>query len=214
MKTKSTLGALLVVAMLCVTLYPIDITAQSEAMKMRDKRVELSNTMRKLWDDHVVWTRLFIISATAGLTDLDATIKRLLQNQTDIGNLLKPYYGDPAGDEMTRLLRDHIVLAGDLITAARDKNKDMADVASERWHANADTIAVFLYSANPEYWKLEEMQAMLDAHLDLTLEEVTHRIRDEHLEEIATYDKIRDQALRMADMLTDGIIMQHQDKLN
>ena len=59
-----------------------------------DSKEALHDGMRKLWEDHVTWTRLFIVSAAAGLPDKDATTARLLQNQTDIGDAV-------AGDEGT-----------------------------------------------------------------------------------------------------------------
>jgi hypothetical protein len=75
--------------------------------------------MRKLWEDHVTWTRLYIVSAVAGLPDAGATAERLLQNQTDIGNAIKPFYGEAAGERLTALLRPHILIAAELVTAAK-----------------------------------------------------------------------------------------------
>src|SRR5678815_2469589 len=71
----------------------------------------LRNDMRKLWEDHITWTRLYIVSAAANLPNKDATAQRLLQNQTDIGNAIKPFYGDAAGVKLTGLLKDHILIA-------------------------------------------------------------------------------------------------------
>ena len=53
--------------------------------------------MRKLWEDHITWTRLYIVSAVAELPDLEATAGRLLQNQADIGAAVATFYGDDAG---------------------------------------------------------------------------------------------------------------------
>src|SRR5919108_5956453 len=108
--------------------------------------VAFHDQMRKLWEDHVTWTRLAIISLTSGTPDTQATVGRLLQNQTDIGDAIKPFYGDRAGERLTSLLRDHILIAADLIAAA--KAGDQAAVAQQqaRWTANADEIAAFLAS--------------------------------------------------------------------
>ena len=72
---------------------------------LTQKQVALRGDMRKLWEDHITWTRLAIISLTTGSPDTQATVGRLLQNQTDIGNAVKPFYGNAAGDELTRQLR-------------------------------------------------------------------------------------------------------------
>jgi hypothetical protein len=77
------------------------------------------DAMRRLWVDHVTWTRLFIGSFVADLPDLQATTDRLLQNQVDIGEAVKPFYGEVAGDELTQLLTEHILTAADLPPGSR-----------------------------------------------------------------------------------------------
>src|SRR3954471_12360959 len=100
-------------------------------------REAFHDAMRKLWEDHVTWTRLFIISAAAGLPDKDATTQRLLQNQTDIGNAVSSYYGKDAGTKLTSLLRDHILIAADLVGAAKGGATAKVDSLNKRWRANA-----------------------------------------------------------------------------
>jgi hypothetical protein len=172
------------------------------------KQLALRNDMRRLWEDHVTWTRLAIISLTTDSPDTEATVGRLLQNQTDIGNAIKPFYGDAAGDELTRLLREHILIAADIIAAA--KAGDEAGVADgqARWRANADEIAAFLNAANPRFWKLRHMKEMLYEHLRLTTDEVVARLQADWATDVATYDQIHLQALEMADELSTGIIRQ------
>src|SRR5689334_11165921 len=57
----------------------------------------LQLAMRKLWSDHVIWTRQYIVAAVAGAPDAQAAADRLLKNQDDIGNAIVPYYGSDAG---------------------------------------------------------------------------------------------------------------------
>lgn len=168
--------------------------------------------MRKLWEDHVTWTRLFIISATAGLPDKDVTTQRLLQNQADIGNAVAEFYGADAGKKLTSLLRDHILIAADIVTAA--KAGDNAKVASsnKRWHENADEIATFLHGANPKHWPLATLQSMMNTHLQQTLDEATHRLKGDYAADTRDYDQIVDHILHMADALSDGIEAQFPAK--
>jgi hypothetical protein len=172
------------------------------------REVAFRNEMRKLWEDHITWTRLFIVSAVAGLPDAGPTADRLLQNQADIGNAIKPYYGDAAGEQLTALLRDHILIAAELVTAAKTGDTAAFADARARWYANADDIAAFLASANPEHWPLEPTRAMLHEHLDLTLQEAGARLAGDWNADISAYDQIHLQALGMADMLSDGIVGQ------
>lgn len=170
--------------------------------------VALYQGLRSLWEDHVSWTRLAIISLTTGSPDTKATVARLLRNQADIGNAVKPFYGDAAGNELTRLLRQHILVAADLIAAAKAGNK--AKLASEQaaWQRNADAIAGFLHDANPDSWKLGEMKSMLRTHLALTTQEVVARLQGRWTLDVRVYDAIVKQTLGMADMLSEGIVQQ------
>jgi hypothetical protein len=173
------------------------------------KELALRNDMRRLWEDHVTWTRLAIISLTTGAPDTDATVGRLLRNQTDIGDAIEPFYGTAAGDELTRLLREHILIAADLVLAAKAGDADAVAEAQARWTANADEIAGFLARANPRFWKLDEMQAMLHEHLRLTTNEALARLQGDWAADVVVYDEIHLQALEMADMLSTGIVKQY-----
>ncbi|HEV7243234.1 MAG TPA: glycosyltransferase [Thermoanaerobaculia bacterium] len=170
------------------------------------------DAMRKLWSEHVVYTRLFIVSAAAGLPDQDATTQRLLQNQTDIGNAVAEFYGRDAGDKLTALLKDHILIAASIVTAA--KAGDNAKVTSEnqRWRQNATDIAKFLHGANPKHWPEATLQSAMFAHLDQTLDEATNQLKGNYAASIKDYDRAHEHILMMADTLSDGIIAQFPKK--
>ena len=171
-------------------------------------REQLRTDMRQLWEDHVTWTRVVIISAAANLPDFQTAVDRLLKNQEDIGNAVKPFYGDVAGNELTSLLKDHIAIAGELLVAARSGDGPAQTDAATRWYANADDIAGFLAKANPEHWPQAEMSKMMHDHLDLTLEEATARLKGDWAGDVAAYDRVVSEILKMSDMLTDGLVAQ------
>ena len=177
-----------------------------------DKQTAFQDAMRKLWEDHITWTRVFIISAAADLPDKAAATERLLQNQVDIGNAIKPYYGDAAGDKLATLLKEHITTAADVVAAAKANDKAKLDDANKRWVANSDQIADFLSGANPQNWPAADMRKMMREHLDLTTAEAVARLKGDWKADIAAYDRVHEQILHMADMLSAGIIKQHSDK--
>ena len=119
------------------------------------KAVKLRLGMNKLWEDHVTWTRMVIVDFAANLPDLQTAEGRLLRNQADIGNAIKPYYGAAAGKKLTSLLRTHILEAVPVLQDAKagDNAKLQRDLA--KWYANAHQIAVFLSMANPHNWPLK-----------------------------------------------------------
>jgi len=173
--------------------------------------VEFRRDVRVLWEDHVAWTRLFIVSAAAGLGDTDATAARLLQNQADIGDAVAQFYGEDAGAQLEALLRDHILIAGDLIAAAKGGDNAQVEDRSAAWYANADEIAELLAAANPA-WPVDTLKDMMRGHLDQTLAEATAQLTGDFEASVAEYDHIATHILQMADTLADGIITQFPDR--
>ncbi|HTD82198.1 MAG TPA: hypothetical protein VK648_00240 [Gemmatimonadaceae bacterium] len=175
---------------------------------------DFQDAMRRLWSDHVAYTRLFIVDAAAGSKDKDATTQRLLQNQTDIGNAVAGFYGRDAGNKLTALLKDHILIAANIVAAA--KAGDNAKVTSEnkRWHDNATALAKFLHGANPGQWPEATLQSALFKHLDQTLSEASNQLKGNYAVSIKDYDQAMDHMLMVADILTKGIEAQFPAKFS
>jgi hypothetical protein len=178
------------------------------AASMTRKQVAFHDGMRKLWEDHITWTRLAIVSLAHDLPDLPATQARLLRNQVDIGNAIKPYYGRAAGDRLSALLKEHIVAAVALLQAAKAGDQNLIKQRSAAWYANGDQIADFLHSANPRNWPQKAMRQMMKEHLDQTLSEAVNRLTGKYAADLRDYDEIHHHILEMADTLSAGIIKQ------
>ena len=175
---------------------------------MTAREAALHDGMRKLWEDHVTWTRLAIVSFAAGLPDLQATEARLLRNQADIGNAIKPYYGRSAGNRLTALLKDHITGAVALLQAAKSGDQARTAAAGTAWYANGDEVADFLSAANPRHWPRKAMRAMMKTHLDQTLKEAQDRLQGRYDADVRDYDAVHRHILEMSDALTAGIAAQ------
>lgn len=173
--------------------------------------VDLKVAMRGLWEQHITYTRNYIISSLGGLPDLDAVTQRLLKNQDDIGNAVKPYYGEDAGRKLSGLLRDHIMVAAEVVTAAKAGKKDDLAKAQTKWSTNGKDLAVFLSSANPN-WPQKDLETMLQKHLDFTTGEVTARLSKDWTADIQAYDEGRTHMMMFADTLTNGIVKQFPEK--
>lgn len=185
------------------------MAADSDKMDPSQLRVD----MRKLWEDHITWTRLYIVSVAAGLGDKDATAGRLIQNQVDIGNAIKPFYGEDAGNKLTALLKEHILGAADLLTAAKGGDTAGVEKQKARWYKNADDIAVFLSGANPKNWPEATMKSEMKMHLDVTLKEALDRFGGKFADDVKDYDEVHAHILRLADTLTNGIAAQFPAKV-
>ncbi len=169
-------------------------------------QLELRQAMRTLWAQHMEWTRLAVVNFASGSAGFDTTAGRLLQNQSDIGNAIKPFYGEAAGARLTTLLQQHITEFVGLFQAAKAQDAAALDSAKAAVYANAQEIADFLAGANPLNWSQEEMRSMMKEHIDQTISYGSAELNGRYAEGIATYDLAEQHMLMMADELSDGII--------
>jgi len=176
-----------------------------------DRAATLHQDMRKLWTDHTVWTRDYIVAAVDDRPDAQAAANRLMKNQEDIGNAVAGYYGQPAGQQLTALLKQHISIAVDLIKAAKAGDTAAQQQASDKWQQNAVDIATFLSKANPN-WPKDALVNMMKAHLSTTTDEVVARLKHDYEADVRAYDAVYNHILMMADALSDGIVKQFPDK--
>jgi len=172
---------------------------------------QLHQDMRKLWTDHTVWTRDYIVAAVDDRPDAQAAANRLMKNQEDIGAAVAAYYGQPAGQQLTSLLKEHIAIAVDLIKAAKTADQAVQKQANDKWQQNAVDIATFLSEANPN-WPKDVLANMMKMHLATTTEEVIARLKHDWDADVRAYDAVYYHILMMADALSDGIVKQFPEK--
>lgn len=162
---------------------------------------------RLLWMEHVNWTRMTIISIVFGLPDLPFVQTRLLRNATDLGNCLRPFYGDQIADRYAELIKEHLLIAAQLVTAANKGDATTAAAKEKEWYRNADDIAIFLSTINP-YLSKEAVQQMFYSHLALTKKEAVTMIQKDYQADVQVFDEIEAEVLEMSDMIAMAIVMQ------
>lgn len=175
------------------------------------KMVQLKTDMQKVWIDHTIWTRSYIVSAISNRPDQKDVLDRLLRNQQDIGNVFKPHYGEAVGNKLADLLREHILIAGKIVAAAKVGNQADVKRFEADWHRNADDIAKFLSAANPN-WAFKTLQDMLYTHLQLITEIVLDCLKGDWKGDIEATDKNEIHMIQFADILTEGIVKQFPAK--
>ena len=169
--------------------------------------VRLLEQMNLVWEQHIMWTRMLLISIAENLKDLEATQTRLLRNPKDIADVFRPYYGNNVASEIQRLLTEYLAIEKDLIVALKNKDQEQANELSTKWYQNADRMAEAFSSINPFYPK-EEIRRMLYEHLRLTTEEVNARLRGDYVADINAYDRVQKEILKMSRFFVDGIVRQ------
>lgn len=206
---------LLSLILMCLLITPFKVNAmentKKEEIPLTQSQCDLRLDQQKLWIDHVSWTRSYIISALDSLPDKAPVLERLLKNQDNIGDSIKPYYGNDAGDKLSELLKDHILLAGQVLEAAKNNNTSDFDKYNKLWYENADAIAKFLSDANPN-WNNKKLRNMLYEHLDLIKQQVTARLNNDWNTDIETSDKGENHMIDFSQIIADGIIKQFPDK--
>lgn len=179
----------------------------SSANCLTPRQLDLLNTLRRLWIEHVLWTRMFIESTAFDLDNLDAVTKRLLRNPADFADVLRPLYGNQVAARFEKLFTDHLLIAADLVNAAKAGDNKKVEEARRQWYMNADEIAEFLGSINP-YFNTKLWRNMLNEHLRMTENEAVQILTGKYPESIVQYDAIQKQALDMADDMAYGIMRQ------
>jgi hypothetical protein len=186
-------------------------SAAKHAAEASANAARLRQDMRKLWSDHVIWTREYIVAAIDGSPDAKAAATRLLKNQDDIGSAVAGFYGKDAGEKLTGLLKQHILIAVDLIAAAKAGDQATYKATDQKWTKNGEEIADFLSQANPN-WPKATLTSMMAAHLATTTKEVVARLNKKWDEDTAAFDEVYAHILHMSDALSDGIIKQFPQK--
>lgn len=171
----------------------------------------LARGMERLWTDHAVWTRQYVVAAVDDRPDAESAASRLLKNQEDIGGAIVPFYGKEAGEGLTGLLKQHILIAVDLIAAAKSGDQEKFAEYDEKWDENAAEIATFLSNAN-SYWPRQDVIDLLNLHLSLTKGEVVARLERDYQKDVDFFDQILTEILTLADALSAGLIKQFPEK--
>jgi hypothetical protein len=218
MITKKRLPLIFVFALVFASLLISGLVACSatpalagSAEQRKTSRLEFQDEWRKLWEDHITWTRTVILGILDELPGTSIYIDRLLQNYEDMEEALRPYYRNDA-EVLGELIQEHLTIAAEMLTAANNGDTAAFEEAKAAWYANGEEIAVKMNEVNPEFWPLEETHHMWVEHLDATLEEATAHLTGDFAGEVAAYDLVHELALEMADFISTGIMMQFPEK--
>ncbi|HVW18022.1 MAG TPA: hypothetical protein VHB30_07210 [Solirubrobacteraceae bacterium] len=204
-----------VIAAVALAAIPAGHVAPSSAAEMHaakqsvtPKLLAFHDAMRALWQAHGTWTERAIVDYVGGLPDAKLAISRLLHNQTEIGDAVKPFYGAKGGAKLTTLLKAHINAAVAVLVAAKSGDAAATAKAKTAFYANGDQVASFLHAANPDHWSLAAMKTMMRLHLDQVVGLAVDQLEGHYTAAIRLYGTYIDHLLDMADMLSSGIEQQ------
>jgi len=168
-------------------------------------QITLVNDMRLAWSQHVYWTRMLLLSIAERLGDESDVTGRLLENPYDIAQIFSRYYPPAVTKQIADLLTEHLQIGAKLITALRDRQTVQADVLNRAWHQNAEEMSAAFAALTPHY-SYDALREMFDMHLALTTKEVSMRLAKDYPADIAAFDQVEREALRMADYFSYGLM--------
>jgi hypothetical protein len=211
MRNKTIVILMTLIALVSLSALVSGAEMQKTQMPSTKSQENLTLKMRELWAEHVIWTRMFIMSVADNTSDKAVVTKRLLKNYDDMADAIKPYYGNDTGDKFGNLIEEHLLTAAALVEAAKAGNNTAASAAEKKWYENADEIAAFENGINPS-WNKTALMAMWHDHLMLTKGEAVARLTKNYTADVEAFDQIEAQANMMADSMASGIIQQFPDK--
>jgi hypothetical protein len=208
---KSTIKLITLIVLITIVFTPNSAVAQSQKLYPVVSAITFKTNMRKLWEEHIFWTRNVIFCLVDDLPGNVQAVKRQLQNQIDLGNAMKPYYGDAAGDRLTELLYTHINTTTDIIKAAKTRDTSAINDSNKKWFANADEMVQHLHKLNRD-WAIGDLKKMLNDQMKLTADEASERLKKNYDADVIAFDKVHEGVLKMSDTLSEGIIIQFPQK--
>ena len=208
---KNAIKIAFITALLTAFFTPDVATAQAAKLYPTVSAITFKTNMRKLWQDHTIWTRNVIFCLVDDLPGTVQTVKRQLQNQIDLGNAIKPYYGEAAGDKFTELLYTHVNTTSDIVKAAKTSDTSSINDINKKWFANADEMVKFLHKLNPD-WAVGDLKKMINDQMKLTADEATERLKKNYDADVVAFDKVHEGILKMSDSIAEGIIKQFPKK--
>lgn len=186
--------------------------AGSDAPAAEPAALSTRLALRDLWVEHVFWVRNYAVANQAGnQAQADTAARQVVSNATTIANSLAPLYGQPAADQMLKLLAGHwgAVKHYSDATVARDKAGQQAAV--NELSGNAKAIAGFLAKANP-YLPEPTLLTLLSAHGGHHVAQIDQLAARDYAGEAQTWQMMRQHMLVLADALAGALVKQFPDK--
>jgi len=175
-------------------------------------RAELRLALRDLWVGHIFWVRNVVLTTKYGDKEAaKAAEEQVVQNAKDIANAIAPYYGKEASDKLFTLLAGHYGAVKDYMNGAFAGNQDGKKAASEKISKNAEEIATFLSSANPN-WPKQTLLSALAAHGAHHMAQIDAIHGKDFAGEAKVWGAMKTHIYTIADVLANGIAKQFGSK--
>ena len=172
-------------------------------------QVALSNAIRRLWVDSNMWVRSLIFSILFDIGDRDVIQAQLRKNADAFATLFEQFYGQQTGQRVRTLFLNYMQSVEAMIQAYKDNDLPAVAVQNENLYRFADDLSQLFANIN-RYLDKMTLQAMLYELINLTEYEIMHIHTGEFEQSAENYDEIMNQAYRVSDELTYGVLRHFQ----
>jgi hypothetical protein len=187
--------------------------AGSQAAQTSQSKISATQAaLRDLWVGHIFWVREVVRSlAVNDASHANLAEQQVVANAKQIAGAISPFYGQPASDQLFKLLAAHYgaVKAHAQATIAKDANAQKK--AIDTLTANAGEIATFLSGANPNLAK-DTLMGLLTAHGAHHVQQNQQIASQDWAGEAKTWEAMKNHMYVIADALGAAIAKQFPDK--
>src|SRR5689334_13559855 len=168
--------------------------------------------LRDLWVEHIFWIRNYALAnQSADKKQAKVAADQVVDNATKIANSIAPLYGQPAADQLLKLLAGHWGAVKHYSDATVAKDAKGKQAAVTELTSNAKAIAAFLATANPNLPEATLVN-MLSAHGGHHVAQIDEFAAHDYAGEARTWAMMRTHILALADALTGALVKQFPDK--
>ncbi|HVH30395.1 MAG TPA: hypothetical protein VNA31_01835 [bacterium] len=192
-------------------------TAQSQTTTPNAAKVaELTIALRDLYINHLFWVRDLVVSTRLGeKAAISEADEYGLKNAEAIGRSVAPFYGQAAGEKFASLFVGHYSAVKAYMNAAFANsfsgNATLKKAALDKLTKNANDIAVFVSSANPNLPKAT-VYGLVSTHVQQHVMSIDATAKRDWSGEADMWDPMVKVVHSLSDALANGIAKQFPDK--
>ena len=173
------------------------------------RATEAKDAQRDVWVGHVFWVRNVAVETLQGNSAAaKAAEDQVVANAKQIAAAIEPFYGKAASEKLFGLLAGHYGAVKEYLTAHDPAGQD---AAWKKLGANAEEIAVFLSSANPNL-PIDSLRSLLLAHGGHHVQQIKQLRDKDYAGEAQTWEQMKKHMYVIADALAGALAKQFPDK--
>lgn len=172
----------------------------------------LNQTLRSLWEQLSYWLRMYLVSVSGDMSDGEEVRNRLQQIPEQMERVFAQYYPPEIAAELRQSLEQFVNGLTTLAGLVKNGSAEETDRKEMELEQEADRLAELFSNVNINY-DADQLKEALGEYLLQTKREIVARLSGEFAEDIATFDEVERQALRIADYLASGIREQRRENM-